>query len=253
MKKKFDDLIKLSRHLRGHGGCPWDREQSLETLTSFIIEEAYEVVEAIESRNTEEIVEELGDLFYQIIFACQISNEENKFDIDDVMDQLHNKLVRRHPHVFGDKKAKNAEEALKIWHSEKLKEKKRKTTLLDMPRTMPALLRAQRVGEKASNVGFDWNDAGEVLKKVEEEISELKTAIDNGNNDEIKEEWGDLVFTMVNLARHLKTDAEYSAHEAINKFVSRFSHIEEAKEKNKRLDKLSLEEMDEIWEKVKST
>ena len=159
MKKTFDDLVALSKHLRGPEGCPWDREQTLGTLRSYIIEEAYEVVQAIEAGERDEIIEELGDLFYEILFASQIADENGDFNIDVVIDRLHTKLVRRHPHVFGDERAANAEEAVKTWHRQKMKEKSRKRGLLHIPRTMPSLLRAQRVGEKASQVGFDWASA----------------------------------------------------------------------------------------------
>jgi tetrapyrrole methylase family protein/MazG family protein len=253
MNNNFDDLVNLSKYLRGQQGCPWDKEQNLQTLKSFIIEEAYEVVQAIESEDRDEIVEELGDLFFQVIFAAQIGSEERKFNIDVIINQLYSKLVRRHPHVFGEYKAKNAEQAVKRWQSEKLKEKKRKRTLLQIPANMPALLRAQRVGEKASNVGFDWQSPADVLDKIEEEISELKDEIKKGNKDGIEQEWGDLVFSIVNLGRHLNLDGESSAHRAINKFIDRFAKIEDkAKEQEKQVSELTLKEMDIIWDKIKS-
>ena len=257
MNKNFDDLVSLSKYLRGPDGCPWDKEQDLQTLKSFIIEEAYEVIQAIESEDRDEIIEELGDLFFQVIFAAQISSEENseeqKFNIDDIINQLHNKLVRRHPHVFGEHKAKNAEEAVKSWQSEKLKEKKRKRTLLEIPANMPALLRAQRVGEKASNVGFDWQSPADVLDKIEEEIAELKDEIKKGNKDGREQEWGDIVFSIVNLGRHLKIDGEPSAHKSINKFAHRFAKVEDkAKEQGKQISELTTEEMDIIWDEIKS-
>ncbi len=252
MKKRFEDVVELSRHLRGPEGCPWDREQTLGTLRSFIIEEAYEVVQAIEEDDTEELKEELGDLLYQVIFASQLSNEEGKFCIEDVVDRLYYKLVRRHPHVFGEKRAKDAEEAVKRWHGEKMKEKTRRRNLLQIPRSMPALLRAQRVGEKASQVGFDWEGSVDVMEKVKEELEELENAIKSDQKDSIEKEWGDVIFSLVNLARHLKLDAESSAHRAIDGFVERFSRMEEmAKERGSDLSKLSLKDMDELWEDVK--
>lgn len=252
MKKSFQELINLSRHLRSPEGCPWDREQTLDTLKSYIIEEAYEVVQAIESRDREELLEELGDLFYEVLFASQIAEESGEFGIDDVIDRLHNKLVRRHPHVFGEEKAANAEEAVKRWHTQKLKEKSRKRRLLHIPRTMPSLLRAQRVGEKASQVGFDWNDASEVIAKVKEELSELEEEMKKGDGVGIEKEWGDLVFSLVNLGRHLKIDAEGTAHKAIDGFIERFGRIEDkAEARGKELSELSLGEMDELWEEVK--
>lgn len=253
MKKNFDDLVELSKHLRSPEGCPWDREQSLDTVTPYIIEEAYEVVQAIEQKDKDDIIEELGDLFFQVIFASQIASEDGEFDIEDVVDRLHQKLVSRHPHVFGDEKAKDAQEAIKIWHKQKLKEKSRKRRLLEIPRTMPSLLRAHRVSEKASQVGFDWKGPEEVILKVKEEFAELEIEIKNHNKDGIEKEWGDLVFSMVNLGRHLKLDSEGTAHKAIDGFIVRFSKVEDkAQEEGKELSELTIEEMDLLWEEVKS-
>ncbi|HWP93160.1 MAG TPA: nucleoside triphosphate pyrophosphohydrolase [Thermodesulfobacteriota bacterium] len=251
-KRSFQDVVELSKYLRSPEGCPWDREQTLNTLKSFIIEEAYEVIQAIEADDTQELKEELGDLLYEIIFASQISSEEGKFNIDDVVDQLYYKLVRRHPHVFGEEKAKDAEEAVKRWHGEKMKEKERKRTLLQIPRSMPALLRAQRVGEKASQVGFDWAKPEDVIEKVKEELAELESAIQSDLKNSIEKEWGDLIFSLVNLARHLKLDSESTAHRAVDQFIERFSKVEEkAREKGRDLSELNLKEMDELWEEVK--
>lgn len=252
MKKTFDDLVALSKHLRGPEGCPWDREQTLGTLRSYIIEEAYEVVQAIEAGERDEIIEELGDLFYEILFASQIADENGDFNIDVVIDRLHTKLVRRHPHVFGDERAANAEEAVKTWHRQKMKEKSRKRGLLHIPRTMPSLLRAQRVGEKASQVGFDWASAEEVLSKVKEEVSELEAEMKTGHTEGIEKEWGDLVFSLVNLARHLKLDSEGAGHKAIDGFINRFGRIEDKAEAlGKQLSNLTPGELDELWEEVK--
>jgi len=252
MNKKFEDLVELSKRLRSPEGCPWDREQNLNTLKSFIIEEAYEVIQAIESNDSDELKEELGDLLFQVVFASQISSEEGKFDIKDVLSQLYYKLVRRHPHVFGDEKAKNAEEAVRRWQGEKLKEKTRKRNLLEIPSSMPELLRAQRVGEKAAQVGFDWNKASDVIEKVKEELDELQVAIGTNEKGSIEKEWGDLVFSLVNLARHLKLDSESAAHRAVDKFIERFIKVEErVRESGRELSGLTLNEMDEIWEQVK--
>jgi len=252
MKKSFEDLVELSKYLRSPQGCPWDREQTLNTLRTFILEEAHEVIQAIELNDREELKEELGDLLYQILFTSQICNEEGEFTVEDVVNQLYYKLVRRHPHVFGEEKAKDAEEAVKRWHGEKLKEKTRKRNLLQIPRSLPALLRAQRVGEKASQVGFDWEKTQDVIKKVKEELGELQKAIQTNEQNLIEKEWGDLIFSLVNLARFLKIDAEVSAHKAIDVFIERFQRIEEnAKDIDKTLSELTLKEMDELWEEVK--
>jgi MazG family protein len=253
IERTLQDLVELCEYLRGKDGCPWDKEQTLETLKPFIIEEAYEVIEAIESDDIDELEEELGDLLYQIVFASQICREEGKFGMDGVVTRLYNKLVRRHPHVFGEEKAKNAEEALKRWHGEKLKEGSSKTKLLEIPRSMPSLLRAQRVGEKASYVGFDWNNAKDVIEKVKEELNELQIELESGDKESMEKEWGDLIFSLVNLARHLDIDAESASHRSINNFISRFRNLEEmAKDMNKDLSELSIEEMDELWVKVKN-
>jgi len=254
MKKTFDDLVELTAHLRSPEGCPWDKEQDLMSIRNYIIEEAFEVIQAIESESLDDMIEEFGDLLLQVVFASQIAKDENRFDITDIIDQLHNKLVRRHPHVFGEKKAKDAEEAVKSWHEQKLKEKSRKARLLNIPRTMPALLRAQRVGEKASQVGFDWDNIQDVLDKVKEEIKEIEQELSSGKTENLESEWGDLVFATVNLARHLKVDSETAAHRASEKFIGRFGKVEDlAKEKGKVLTDMTLEEMDKLWDEVKES
>lgn len=251
-KKTFGDVVSLAKRLRAPGGCPWDREQTLESLRAYVLEEAYEVIQAIELGDTDELVEELGDFLFQVVFISQIASEEGKFDIGDVTQRLHDKLVRRHPHVFGEKKAKDAADAIRTWNAEKLKEKKGKTSLEEIPRAMPSLMRAQRVGEKAARVGFDWNDASSVLAKVKEELLELEREMEACEEDRYREEWGDLVFSMVSLARHLDIDAETASHGAVSKFIERFSRLEEkAQAEEKEIKVLSMEQMDEIWEEVK--
>lgn len=253
-EKTFDDIVSLARRLRAPGGCPWDREQTLGSLRAYVLEEAYEVIQAIELGDTEGLIEELGDFFFQVVFISQIASEEGKFDVGDVTQRLHDKLVRRHPHVFGEKKAKDAADALRTWNAEKLKEKKGKPGLEEIPRAMPSLMRAQRVGEKAARVGFDWSDASSALAKVKEELLELEMEMEAEEKNRSREEWGDLVFSIVNLARHLDIDAETTSHGAIEKFIERFSRFEEkARTGEKEINALSMEQMDEIWEEVKKT
>ena len=253
-EKSFDDIVSLARRLRAPGGCPWDREQTLESLRAYVLEEAYEVIQAIELGDTDGLIEELGDFLFQTVFISQIASEEGKFDIGDVTRRLHDKLVRRHPHVFGEKKAKDAADALRTWNAEKLKEKKGKPDLEEIPRAMPSLMRAQRVGEKAARVGFDWSDVSSVLAKVKEELLELEREMEAGEKNRSREEWGDLVFSVVSLARHLDIDAETASHGAIEKFIERFSRFEEkARTGEKEINALSMEQMDEIWEEVKKT
>ncbi|NIP30248.1 MAG: nucleoside triphosphate pyrophosphohydrolase [Candidatus Dadabacteria bacterium] len=252
MSKSFEDIVELSRFLRSPQGCPWDREQTLSSIKKYILEEAYEVIQAIELNNKDELVEEMGDFLFQAIFASQIASEEGIFDINDVLDQLHNKLIRRHPHVFGEKKAKDANEAVKSWHTQKMKEKSGEKRLLEIPRSMPSLLRAQRVGEKASQVGFDWDNISDVLSKVKEELNELEIEIKKGDRVNYKKEFGDLIFSLVNLSRHLKIDAESESHTAIDKFIKRFSILEDmAKESKRPLADMSIEEMEALWQEVK--
>ncbi|MXZ47773.1 MAG: nucleoside triphosphate pyrophosphohydrolase [Candidatus Dadabacteria bacterium] len=253
-EKTFDDIVSLARRLRAPGGCPWDREQTLESLRAYVLEEAYEVIQAIELGDTDGLVEELGDFLFQVVFISQIASEEGKFGIGDVTQRLHDKLIRRHPHVFGEKKAKDADEALRTWNAEKLKEKKGKSDLEEIPRAMPSLMRAQRVGEKAARAGFDWSDVSSVFAKVKEELLELEREMETGEKNRSREEWGDLVFSVVNLARHLDIDAETTSHGAVEKFIERFSRFEEkARTGAKEISTLSMEQMDEIWEEVKKT
>lgn len=253
-KKTFDDVVSLSRRLRAPGGCPWDREQTMESLRPYVLEEAYEVIQAIESGDADNLVEELGDFLFQVVFISQIAREEGKFDVGDVVTELCDKLVRRHPHVFGEKKAKNAREAVESWNSQKRKENEGKSSLGGIPRAMPSLLRAQRVGEKAARRGFDWPDAEDALCKVREELSELEREIGAGNRGGAREEWGDLVFSMVNLARHLGIDAETASHEAVAKFAERFSLLEKAAEdQGGDMDGMSAERLDRLWEEAKKS
>lgn len=253
-KRTFEDIVSLARRLRAPGGCPWDREQTLGSLRAYVLEEAYEVIQAIELEDTDGLVEELGDFLFQVVFISQIASEEGKFDVGDVTHRLHEKLVRRHPHVFGEKKAEDAEEALRTWNAEKLKEKKGRPDLEEIPRAMPSLMRAQRVGEKAARAGFDWSEASSALAKVREELSELEREMEAGRKDRSREEWGDLVFSVVNLARHLDIDAETASHGAVEKFIGRFSRFEEkARTGGKEISSLSMEQMDEIWEEAKKT
>ena len=253
-KRTFEDIVSLARRLRAPGGCPWDREQTFGSLRAYVLEEAYEVIQAIELGDTDELIEELGDFLFQVVFISQIASEEGTFDIGDVTQRLHDKLIRRHPHVFGEKKAEDAAEALRTWNAEKLKENKGRLPLGGIPRAMPSLMRAQRVGEKAARVGFDWSDASSVLAKVKEELAELEREMETGEKDRSREEWGDLVFSMVSLARHLDIDAETASHGAVAKFIERFSRLEEkAQAGKKEMETLSMEQMDEIWEEVKKT
>ena len=263
----FEDLVKLMGKLREKGGCPWDREQTHESLKPYLVEETYEVIDAIDSGNEDKLKEELGDLFYQIIFHAQISSENNAFDIHDVLKLGLDKMTRRHPHVFGDSNASNSEEVLKQWEEIKKSEKgyeDRKYVVDGIPKHLPALQKAQKLQKKVSKVGFDWSNIKDVIAKVEEEFTEFKEEIKHiredvpieaqkeSNKNAIEEELGDFLFAIVNLARFLKLDTENVLHKAIRKFTNRFKRIEdEFKANGKTVEEASLEEMDSVWNKVK--
>src|SRR5438132_5435407 len=194
-KRSFDDLVQLMTTLRGPDGCPWDRKQSLETLKPFIVEESYEVIDAIDRQDRRALAEELGDFLLQAVFVAEITREEGSFDIFDVITLLHDKLVRRHPHVFGDVEAKDAEQVLVNWEKLKNEERKaeNKSVLAGVPQALPALLRASRLTEKAARVGFDWRRTEDVFEKLDEEIAEVREAIDSGDENKIHDEIGDLL------------------------------------------------------------
>src|SRR5579863_1439240 len=219
-------LVGLMRRLLGPGGCPWDREQSLESLRKYVLEEAYEVVDAIDSKNRDALREELGDLLLQVVFQAELARAEGSFAIDDVVAAIVDKLVRRHPHVFGGEAAASSEEVLENWEKLKAKEKGARGILSGVPRSMPSLTRAQRIGEKVARVGFDWPEAKGSRAKIAEELSELDAAIAQGDRNAMEDELGDTLLALVNLARHLSLDAEGALRRAIDKFIDRFSHVE---------------------------
>lgn len=239
--------------LRSPNGCPWDREQDHKTLKTYLIEEAYEVIEAIDHEDAEKTREELGDLLLQVLFHAQIAREEGTFDINDVIETLIEKLVRRHPHVFGKKRLKTAGAVLTQWHQIKQTEKKEIRSAIDgVPRGLPALQKAHKVSKKAARVGFDWKHIDEVLAKVDEELCEVKEALQAKDKAHVYEEIGDLLFSIANLSRFLDLDPEDALRNTINKFTSRFKLIEkELKRRGKSADNSSLEEMDAIWNAIK--
>jgi MazG family protein len=220
-------LVGVMRRLLGPGGCPWDREQTYKTLRKYVLEEACEVIDAIDSDDRGALREELGDLLLQVVFQAELARTEGGFAIDDVIEGIVNKLVTRHPHVFGTLgAASDADEALRNWEKLKAKEKGRRGLLASVPRSMPALTRAQRIGEKVSRVGFDWPDARGSRAKAAEELVELDDAIAAGKVEAIEEEMGDVLFALVNLSRHLDVDAEGALRRASDKFTRRFAHVE---------------------------
>lgn len=244
-------LMELASILRNN--CPWDREQTSMTLRPYLIEEAYEAYDAIESKDILHLKEELGDLLYQIYAHSEIASEGKKFNIDDVAQGIINKLVYRHPHVFGDKQVKDSAEVIESWEKIKKKEKITRESILDgVPRHLPSLLKAYRVQQKVSRFGFDWDRIDGVVKKLDEEIDEFKEAITGNNIEKISEETGDILFTLVNIARFIKVNPEEALAKTIDKFIKRFRYIEkEAVDTGKEISKMSLKEMNEIWERAK--
>ncbi len=244
----FEDLKEIMKELRQK--CPWDRKQTHDSLKKYLIEETYEVIDAIEKRDWEALKEELGDLLLQPVFHARLAEEEGRFDIDDVVDHLCKKLIKRHPHVFGEEEAKTAEEVLKNWEKRKLEE--RKSVLEGVPKHLPALMRAEKLQKKAAKVGFDWKDLKEVKEKVLEEWKEFWEALERGNREEIEHEFGDLLFALVNLARFLNIDPEEALQKANERFIKRFSHVERrVKESGKPWEEFTLEELDRFWEEAK--
>lgn len=254
-KRSFDELVQLMTRLRGPDGCPWDRKQTLPSLKPFVIEEAYEVVDAIDTDDRSALAEEVGDLLLEAVFVAEITREEGSFDIYDSITSIYEKLVRRHPHVFGDVEANDAEEVLVNW--EKLKNEERKaedkSLLAGVPRSLPALLKASRLTEKASRVGFDWRRAEDVFTKLDEELAEVHEAIRSGDESQVHEEIGDLLFTIANLARKLNVNPEEALQSTNRKFTTRFESMErESRAADKNLDQYTLEEMDEMWDRAKN-
>ncbi len=260
MKDKGADIEKLTalmERLRAPEGCPWDREQTLATLVPFIIEEAYEVVSAIDTGESIAIKDELGDLLFQVVFASRIAEEAGDFSMKDVIDASVEKMVRRHPHVFGDGKADTSEEVLMHW-AEIKKEEKRKAgisqgLLSGIPEVLPALLRAHKVSQKAARVGFDWQDVQEVFVKVTEELEEFKKEVLSRNAIGMEEEFGDLLFSLVNVSRFLEVNPEDALRKTITKFIRRFGHIEKrVAENGEDISTATMEEMDRLWKEAKA-
>ena len=261
MPKTFAELVELMDRLRSPGGCPWDIEQTYATLAPMLLEEAYEAFDALEEARLgrpDDLCEELGDLLFQITFFARVAKERGEFTIDDVITQVHEKMVRRHPHVFGDASVGTANEALAQWEAIKQREAddrgQRRSILDGVPRAMPALLRAQRVQSKASRVKFDWPDARAAWSKVEEEVRETGEAIASGDAARIGEELGDTLFSLVNVARLAKLDAEDVLNDAIEKFRRRFTGMEaELLARGTSVSAVTPDELEQAWEAAKAS
>jgi XTP/dITP diphosphohydrolase len=250
IKDQFESFVQLVQVLRQE--CPWDRKQTHESISHLFIEEAYEMIDAIEIGDDEEFSKELGDLFLHILMHAVIAEQRGSFSIIDVMKKVQAKLIHRHPHVFGEVTADDEETVRKNWEELKMQEG-RTSALEGVPNALPALLRAQRMQEKAANVGFDWDDEKDVWKKVDEEIQELREELETGNQERITEELGDVLFSIVNAARFRSIIAEDALQKTSNKFKHRFMKIEQmALEKGRQLKDMTLQEMDDLWNEVKA-
>jgi MazG family protein len=262
--KLFEDLVAVQARLRAPGGCPWDREQTHSTLRTYLIEEAYEVLDAIEKGSPQELAEELGDLLLQVLFHADLARETGVFDISNVITGIHDKMVRRHPHVFGDVKAETAGEVLKNWAQLKAKEKQAASpkighsqnsapsALNGIPRNLPALLEAYQMTRRAAQVGFDWDRVEGIFEKLKEETAELRVALEASDSRAAEEEVGDLLFSVVNLARFLGLDPEVTLKHSNLKFKIRFQEMErEASHLGRSLSKLSKEELEQLWDAAK--
>lgn len=248
----FHHLLEIMSKLRAPEGCPWDREQTHKSLKQNLIEEAYEVLEAIDLEDPDKMIEELGDVLLQVVFHSQIAKECGEFDIIDVTSRVCQKLIERHPHIFGDVKADTAEQVISNWEAIKKKEKGLKShtqVLKDIPKNLPALMRGYKVQKKAALVGFDWERVEDAMKKVDEELEELKSVYLTQDKDKITEELGDLLFAIVNVARFLKVEPELALGDTIDKFIHRFEYIE--RNASKPLEKMTLDEMDSLWNEAK--
>ena len=246
----FERLVEIMTRLRAPGGCPWDREQNFDTIKPYLLEEAYEVMDAIDARDFDGLAEELGDLLLQPVFFAQMAAEEGRFDIADSLHAINSKLIRRHPHVFAEGDAKTADDVKRRWDEIKAEEKRRPKGLLEgVPRALPALVEAQQIASRAAGAGFDWENVEQVFEKLNEELDELRGA---GNHDEVENELGDMLFVMVNIARFMKVDPEQALRKTNAKFRRRFSHVEKGlAEQGKTTRESNIQEMEALWQDAK--
>ena len=256
LTEEINNLLQTFKKLRDPSqGCPWDKEQDFKSIASCSIEEAYEVADAIEREDFNDLKEELGDLFFQIIFHSGMAEEKKLFNFEEVVKELNDKLIRRHPHVFDKKQEMSASESLEIWEKEKKKEREKKNLISlmdDIPKNLPSLTRAKKIQKRAKSVGFDWQNENDVIRKIDEEIDELKKAKVSQKKEDISEEIGDLFFTLVNLSRHYNLEPEDIIRKANLKFEKRFRKMEdEANKTNVNLEDLEINELETLWQKIK--
>jgi len=252
--EQFQRLVDIMAKLRAPGGCPWDREQTHASIKPYLIEETYELVEAIDNKDDAGMREELGDLLLQVVFHADMAKERGAFDIGDVADAISAKMISRHPHVFAGAKFDTPEAVLQQWTDRKKEEGKFRESALDgVPGHLPSLLRAHRLQSRAARVGFDWKEVEDVMKKLDEELHEFRSAMERKDNDALEEELGDVFFSLVNVSRFLRINAEEALRKTIGKFVTRFRYIERAAaDSGKQLSDMSLEEMDALWDQAKA-
>lgn len=256
LTEEINNLLQTFKRLRDPSqGCPWDKQQDFKSIASCSIEEAYEVADAIEREDFNDLKEELGDLFFQIIFHSGMAEEKKLFNFEEVVKELNDKLIRRHPHVFDKKQEMSASESLEIWEKEKKKEREKKNLISlmdDIPKNLPSLTRAKKIQKRAKSVGFDWQNESDVIRKIDEEIDELKRAKVSQKKEDISEEIGDLFFTLVNLSRHYNLEPEDIIRKANLKFEKRFRKMEDEANKTKvNLEDLEINELETLWQKIK--
>ncbi|MDI6800626.1 MAG: nucleoside triphosphate pyrophosphohydrolase [Thermodesulfovibrionales bacterium] len=246
-------LLDIMSSLRSGSGCPWDKEQTAESLKPFLVEETYEVLEALDEGSPEKIKEELGDLLFQIVFHCQLAKEKGEFDINDVINRISDKMIARHPHVFGGGKFETSSEVLKQWDERKKEEGKIRGSILEgIPKELPSLLRAHKLQARAAKVGFDWSRVEDVMEKLEEELREFRDALKSKEQKEIEDELGDIFFVLVNISRFVGVNPEDALRKTISKFISRFRYIEmKAADAGRHLSDMTLQEMDALWDEAK--
>lgn len=252
--RTLEALVQVVSDLRGPDGCPWDKEQTHKTLTSYAIEEVHELAEAIENNDDKWIREELGDVLFQVILHSQLAKERHAFDLSDVIESISSKLVRRHPHVFSDQKVSGSEEVIANWEALKKQEKKNEKPFeLNVPSGLPALQRSSKIGFRTEKMKFDWENAEQVWEKVREEFDELEEALDSDSDENIRHELGDMFFSLAQLARHLKMDPEQVAREANRRFERRFEEMMKLREERRlQWEKMSLEEKEGLWQDAKN-
>jgi MazG family protein len=255
--EKFQKLVEIMARLRGPGGCPWDREQTFDTIKPYTLEETYEVLDAIDRRDWSDVAEELGDFMLQAVFYAQMASEQELFTIDDTLDAINEKLLRRHPHVFGAESAETAGDVKRIWGEVKAAERKDKGKHEDgllgsVPRSLPALVEAQQIASRAAGVGFDWENPEQVIEKLHEELAEFQEARRRASQEELEDELGDMLFVLVNLARFVKVDPEQALRRTNAKFRRRFGYIEQKlAERGKKPGEATIDEMESLWQESK--